>query len=562
MNYDFIFRSRRSNVLTTHGMVASSHPLASLVGLDMLRSGGTAADAAVAAVALLGVVEPFSSGVGGDCFALYWDAATHKVYALNASGPSACSSSLQELLAAGYEHYPMWSGQAVSVPGAVAGWQALLKRFGKVPLADVLQPAITCAEQGYPVAEYIAHGWASMPAKLLRDKPEVEQDKPLHQRFTGPLQPSGNEFLLDGRPPLAGEVMHLPSLAGTLRRIALEGQNYVYKGELAREICSHAQRYGGWLTAEDLAGFQAEWTEPISADYHGYHLHECPPNGQGLAAIIAASIADGFDLAAMDMDARAHTLVECMRLGFGEALAWVCDPRVHPVPLRKLLDPAYIANRRKFIQPGQALEHFDSGIHKTGDDTTYLSVIDKAGNACSMICSLYYGGGTGLVVPGRGVLLQNRAATFSLDPGHPNVLAGGKRPYQTIIPAMITHQEDLFACLGVMGGYMQPQGHLQMLVNLVDLQHNPQQALDMPRFCLDILDGGVGARDPGGLLWLEEGWQPQSVAYLRSRGHQVKLLGGYERVRFGGGQIILRDPQSGVLSAGSDPRKDGCAIGY
>jgi len=562
MQYDFTFRSRRSNLITSNGMVASSHPLASLVGLDTLRAGGTAADAAVAMAATLGVVEPFSSGVGGDCFALYWDAVTHQVHALNASGPAARLSSLEDLVRAGNSQYPLWNGQAVSVPGAVAGWQTLLNRFGRMGLPDVLKPAIRYAEEGYAVTEYIAHGWSTMPAKLLRGDPAAEQEKPLHQRLGGPRQPSGGEFLVDGQAPRVGEIMRLPSLAATLRGIAEVGAGFIYQGQFASDLCAHVQRYGGWLQPEDLSAYQPEWVEPIFADYRGYRLYECPPNGQGLAAIMAARIAEGFDLAGMSLIDRTHTLVECMRLGFAEALAWVCDPHYQKIPDDQLFSEAYIDSRRRMIDPSHAMVHVQTGLISTGEDTTYLSVIDGEGNACSFINSLYYGGGTGLVVPGTGVLLQNRAATFSLDPSHPNVLEGGKRPYQTIIPAMITRQDELFASLGVMGGFMQPQGHLQMLVNLVDLGYNPQQALDMPRFCLSVLGGGMGAQDPGGALLLEEGFDLADVAELITRGHQVTSVSGYERVRFGGGQIILRDPGSGVLTGGSEPRKDGCALGY
>jgi len=562
MQYDFTFRSRRSNVISKNGLVASSHPLASVVGLDTLRAGGTAADAAVAMAATLGVVEPFSSGVGGDCFALYWEAATHQVHSLNASGSAARHSSLQELIDVEYAQYPLWNGQAVSVPGAVGGWHALLKRFGRMGLGDVLKPSIHYAEEGYAVTEFIAHGWSSMPAKLLREDPSAEEAKPPHQRFGGPIQPSGGEFLIEGQTPKAGDIMRLTTLATTLRGIAECGPGYIYKGQFALDLCKHVQRYGGWLQPEDLSTYQPEWVEPIFADYHGYRLYECPPNGQGLAAVVAARIADGFDLAGMSVVDRTHTLVECMRLGFTEALAWVCDPRYQKIPYDQIFSEAYISSRRSLIDPLRALEHLNTGVISTGEDTTYLSVIDGEGNACSFINSLYYGGGTGLVVPGTGVLLQNRAATFSLDPTHPNVLEGGKRPYQTIIPAMITHQDELYASLGVMGGYMQPQGHLQMLANLVDLGYNPQQALDMPRFCLSVLGGGIGAIDPGGALLLEESFDPADVEALQARGHRITSVSGYERVRFGGGQIIVRDPDSGVLTGGSEPRKDGCALGF
>jgi gamma-glutamyltranspeptidase/glutathione hydrolase len=313
----------------------------------------------------------------------------------------------------------------------------------------------------------------------------------------------------------------------------------------------------------DLSGFTVEWVSPISADYHGFQLYECPPNGQGLAAIIAAKIANGFDIAGMDYIDRTHTLIECMRLGFAEALRWVSDPKFSDIPYDILFSDAYISAKRKMIDPTSAIKHLDSKEEILGDDTVYLSVVDDEGNACSFINSLYMGGGTGLVVPGTGVFLQNRAALFSLEPEHPNALEGGKRPYHTIIPGMITHTGELYASFGIMGGYMQPQAHLQVLSNLVDYQHNPQQALDMPRFCLNINGGGgVGAEDPGGEVYLEKGFSFDDMAAFQRLGHRTTPISGRQRAVFGGGQVILRDPKSGVLTAGSDPRKDGCAIGW
>ncbi|MCJ7695927.1 MAG: gamma-glutamyltransferase, partial [Anaerolineaceae bacterium] len=360
----------------------------------------------------------------------------------------------------------------------------------------------------------------------------------------------------------AGEIMRLPTLAETLCNIAEGGSNYIYKGDFAHALCAHVQNYGGWLEVDDLSEFEPEWNAPIFADYHGHRLYECPPNGQGLAAIMAVRIAEGFNLSEMSQVDRTHTMIECMRLGFTEALAWVGDPLYEEIPFAQLFDDDYIESRRQMIKQDQAINHIQSGIVRIGEDTTYLSVVDAEGNACSFINSLFYGGGSGLVVPGTGVLLQNRAASFSLDPMHANALKGGKRPYHTIIPAMITKGNDLYASLGVMGGYMQPQGHLQMMVNLIDLGFNPQQALDMPRFCLSVLGGGLGAEDPGGQLALEEGFDSKDIAELEARGHQISQISGHKRIKFGGGQIILRDLESGVLTAGSEPRKDGCALGY
>ena len=511
MQYDFEFRSRRSNVIASHGIAAASQPLASLAGLDILRAGGTAADAAVAIAAALNVVEPFSTGVGGDCFALYWDATQKKVFALNGSGPAAKSASITDLRKAGYEQVPQFTGHAVSVPGTVAGWAALLTRFGSMSLSDVLAPAIRYALDGYPLTEWIGSGWKLMASRLLRES--VDESLPKHLQRSGPPQPSGNEFLVDGQAPDVGDLVKLHTLGETLNRISEEGKAYIYEGEFAKLLCDHVQRYGGWLEPSDLKGFEAEWVEPIHADYHGVRLYECPPNGQGLAAVMAARIADGFDLGEMNPLDRTHVLIECMRLGFTEAQQWVSDPHFSKIPYDQLFSSDYINSRRGKVDLKLANRHLRTEINPIGDDTVYLSVVDEMGNACSFINSLYMGGGTGLVVPGTGVFLQNRAALFSLDPAHPNALEGGKRPYHTIIPGMLTKDGALYASFGIMGGYMQPQAHLQVLSNLVDRDLNPQKALDMPRFCLNVsAGGGVGADDPGGEVYLEKGFSFDELA--------------------------------------------------
>lgn len=561
MHFDFEFRSRRSNVMATHGMVASSQPLASLAGLEILRSGGTAADAAVTIAAMLNVVEPFSTGIGGDCFALYWESSSKRVYALNGSGPAAQSSNLEALISTGYKQHPHFTGHAVSVPGTVAAWDAILQRFGRFSLKEVLAPAIQYAMEGYPVTEWISSGWSMMESHLLRNK--TEEGLPIHLKHAGPSQPSGNEFLIDGRAPRAGERITLPTLGETLQRISSEGKDYFYRGEFSKQLCDYVQQYGGWLEPSDLAGYEPEWVDPLWADYHGVRLYECPPNGQGLAAIMAAKIADGFDLVNMDQVQRTHTLIECMRLGFYEALRWVSDPHFLKTPYDQLFSDDFVRSRRNMITTQQAVQHLKTYSSPTGDDTVYLSVVDGEGNACSFINSLFMGGGSGLVVPGTGVLLHNRAAIFSIDSDHPNALEGGKRPYHTIIPGMITKEGELFASFGVMGGFMQPQGHLQVLSNMVDLGHLPQQALDMPRFCLDILRGnGVGAEDPGGQVLIEKGFSFDHLAELRKKGHHVSPVFSRERFVFGGGQIIQRNPYTGTLIGGSDPRKDGCAMGW
>ncbi|MFQ6101953.1 MAG: gamma-glutamyltransferase family protein [Anaerolineae bacterium] len=563
MNFDTVFRSRRSNMLATQGMVATSQPLAAQAGLDILKAGGNAADAAVATAAMLNVVEPISTGIGGDCFALYWDARTKKVTALNGSGRAPAAASIDELRRLGYTRMPTYTGHAVNVPGAVAGWSDLLERHGRMSLADVLQPAIWTAERGFPVTELIATGWASQVKKLLRAPEWGSGDAPVDgETANGPEQPSGNELLIDGRAPRAGELMRIPTLAETMRRIAAEGKDAIYRGEFARQLSEHVQRYGGWITADDMAAHISTWEKPITADYRGFTLFECPPNGQGLAAILAVNLAAGFDLAAMDEARRLHTMIECMRLAFADAQRWVCDHHVVEIPLAELCSIEYAECRRKRIDLQQAAQRVPFGDPRAGFDTIYLSAVDREGNACSFIGSLYMGTGTGLVVPGTGVSLQNRAALFVLDPDHPNALAPNKRPYHTIIPAMTTKDGELHASFGVMGGYMQPQGHFQILANLVDLGLAPQQALDMPRWRLAVEGGGLGAQQPGGLVLMEEGWSFATMAELTRRGHRLAPVDGFERARLGGGQIILRNPETGVLTGGSDPRKDGCAVGY
>jgi gamma-glutamyltranspeptidase/glutathione hydrolase len=562
MNIDSTYRSRRSNILATRGMVATSQPLAAQAGLVILQAGGNAADAAIATAAMLNVVEPIATGIGGDCFALYYDAATQQVTALNGSGRAPAAASIQALTLHGYAKMPTFTGHAVSIPGAVAGWSDLLARHGRMTLAEVLQPAIWTAEHGYPVSELIALGWRTQEKKLRRDPDWLSGDID-----HGPPQPSGYELLLDGRAPRAGAIMRIPTLAETLRGIAAVGKEYIYRGDFAHKLSAHVQRYGGWITPADMAGHTSTWDDPITADFQGVRLYECPPNGQGLAAIIALNLVAGYDLAAMTPVDRLHVLIEAMRLGFADAQQWVCDPRVHPIPLNELASRAYAEQRRQRIDVQRAAQHVPYGAPLAGSDTVYLSVVDGDGNACSFINSLYMGAGSGLVVPGTGVSLQNRANLFVLDPAHPNALAPDKRPYQTIIPALTTCTEGEFAgalhaSFGVMGGYMQPQGHLQMMVNLLALAMPPQQALDMPRWALAGPGDGLGAAEAGGLIFVEDGWEFATLAELARRGHHLAPVAGFARNTFGGGQIILRDPKSGVLTGGSDPRKDGCAVGW
>ena len=560
------FRSRRPDVYATRGMVATSQPLASQAGLDILTAGGTAADAAVAAAAMLNVVEPMMTGVGGDCFALYYDASTKSVSALNGSGRAPAAASLEEVRALGYQFMPSNTAHTVTVPGTVAGWQDLLTRHGNMSLADVLQPAIWTAQNGYPVTEVVSALWQDGVAKLARSPEWCSGDLE-----NGPPQPSGQELLLGGCAPRAGEIVRLPTLAETLRGIAESGPGYIYKGNFAQKLCEHVQRYGGWMTPADMAAHTSTWDEPILARYGDVTLYECPPNSQGLAATLAVNLAAGFDLAAMGEADRVHILIECMRLGYADAQQWVADPRVVDLPLEQLTGTAYTDRRRALIDPMRAARDVTFG-EPYDSDTTYLTVVDGAGNACSFINSISASFGSGLVVPGTGVVLQNRGANFALIPGHPNELAPNKRSYQTIIPAMTVYHQgpyagELHASYGVMGGAMQPQGHLQMLVNLTDLGLSPQPALDRPRWRLSSLASGMGvqqmgAAQSGGIVHMEEGWSFDTMADLGKRGHHLVPVTGINNVTFGGGQIIQRNPETGVLCGGTEPRFDGAVVGW
>ena len=521
-------------------MCASSQPLASAVGVSILNAGGSAADAGVAMAAALNVTEPTSTGLGGDMFALYYQASDRQVYALNGSGRAPAELSLARLLAEGLgAELPPAHPYTITVPGACAGWIDLLARFGRLPLKEVLAPAIEMAETGFPVAPITAYFWERSAQNLLA------------------RAVNGREMTIDGRAPQAGEIFRNPGLARTLRAIAEGGKAAYYEGEIARAIAAIVAEAGGCLTEADLAGHACTWVEPISVEYQGLRIWECPPNGQGLAALIALNLMKGFDLTGKDAlgAARLHLQIEAMRLAFADAFRFIADPAFGTIPLTGLLSDEYAAERRKLINPQAALPQVEHGKPPAVSDTVYFCAVDETGNACSFIASNYMGFGTGIVPRGWGFTLQNRGHNFSLDLASPNALAPGKRPYHTIIPAMATHSAsgELHGPFGVMGGFMQPQGHLQVVIGMQNDQLDPQTALDRPRFCLT----------PNGIrpqVALEEGILPQTVARLSEMGHPVELVSGMARAMFGRGQIILRNPHTGVLSAGSDPRADGCAV--
>ncbi len=533
------FVSRRSPVVGRGGMLASSQPLASAAGLAMLRAGGTAADAAVATAAALNVTEPTSTGIGGDCFALYYQASSKRVFALNGSGRAPAALTLELLQKQGLTELPNFHPHTVTVPGAAAGWADLLAAHGRLSLAQVLAPAIELAEGGFPVAPVTSYFWGRGVERQLSSAP------------------NGAELTIGGRAPRPGEVFHNPGLARTFRRLAEGGAAAFYEGEIAEAIVAVLTQAGGVMRTADLAAHHSTWDEPIFADYRGYRVWECPPNGQGLAALLALNILENFDLAGQDpLEAeRWHLMIEAMRLAFADARWHVADPASNPAPLEALLSKPYAAQRAALLDPQRAVADVQRGRPVASSGTVYFSVVDGEGNACSFINSNYQGFGTGIVPKGWGFTLQNRGHGFSLDPAHPNGLAPGKRPYHTIIPAMITHADsnELFACYGVMGGYMQPQGHMQVAVSLIDDGLDPQAALDRPRFCIEDGTAGLGVS-------LEEGLPAETQTRLAAMGHSVREVGGLQRATFGRGQIILRESDSGVLWGGSDPRADGLAM--
>ena len=528
------FDSRRSTVMAKNGMVATSQPLAAAAGLRVLMEGGNAVDAAVTSAAVLNVVEPVSTGVGGDMFALVWDNKQKTVRALNASGRSAAASSAEDLRAQGHQHIPQFGIESVTVPGAVHGWEVLLQECGTMPLSQVLKPAIRYAEEGYPVSDLIAFQWARQNGRLSE-------------------LASGSEMLLDGQAPKRGQVIRLPTLANTLRAIAEGGSDAFYRGEIAKKFASFVQEQGGLITTQDMANDSPDWDDPISTEYRGVTCWECPPNGQGISALEALNIAEGFDITSMGSQSSQayHHLIESMRLAFADAFQYVADPRQVSVPAKELKSKEFAAARRALINPNKALSTVPYGRVHGGSDTVYISCIDGEGNACSFIYSIFANFGTGMVVPETGIVLHNRGSLFSLDAGHPNELAGGKRPYNTIIPAMATLNGELHLCYGMMGSFMQPQGHLQLITNMVDFGMDPQEAINALRFM--VTDDSV---------LLEEGAPSNVVTDLQSKGHKVDFISGYHRVGMGGAQMIRRDPETGVLYGGSEPRKDGCALGW
>ncbi len=519
-------------------MVATSQPLATAAGLEILAKGGNAADAAVAAAAALNVTEPTSTGLGGDMFALFYRAQTRQVTALNGSGRAPAGLTLERLRREGLgSGLPPFHPHTVTVPGACAGWCDLIERHGTLSMADILAPAIRLAEGGFPVAPLTAHFWSRGAERQLK------------------IAPNGHELTIEGRGPRAGEIFRNLGLARTLRAIAEGGKQAFYQGEIAEAIVEVLQGSGGCMAADDLAAHASTWETPASVTFGNFRVYECPPNGQGITALLALNLLEGFDLAGLNPLSveRLHLEIETLRLAFADTRWYVADPAFSP-DWEWLLSKDYAAERRKLIDPKRATLDQQKGRPFASSDTVYFCVVDRWGNACSFINSNYMGFGTGIVPKGWGFTLQNRGHNFSLDPAHPNRLEPRKRPYHTIIPGLITREADgsLFGPFGVMGGFMQPQGHVQVGLALMLDGLDPQSALDLPRFCLE--DGNLSDA-----VALEEGIPLPVMSALAEMGHPVRPVSGWGRALFGRGQVILHD-SGGALSAGSDPRADGCAM--
>lgn len=532
----------RSEVIARNGMAATSQPLATQVALDILKKGGNAIDAAIAANAVLGVVEPTGAGIGGDLFAMIWSADKGKLYGLNGSGRSPRSLKFEYFKDNGFEFIPSYGPLPVSVPGCVDAWYEIHDMFGRLPMKDILQPAINYAREGFPVTEVIAY-YLDKETSTLKEYPNIKE-----------------VYMPGGKAPSKGEIFKNPLLANTLEKIAKGGRNEFYRGSIARQIDAFMKKQGGFLSYDDLSRHHSEWVEPVSINYRGYEVWELPPNGQGIAALQMLNILEGYDIATMGFGSAEyiHLFTEAKKLAFEDRARYYTDPLFQSVPVTQLISKKYAAERRKLIDPQKAAKVYNAGVIE-GGNTVYLTVADKYGNIVSLIQSNYRGMGSGMCPTGLGFVLQDRGEMFSLEKGHANVYAPGKRPFQTIIPAFITKDKRPWVSFGVMGGDMQPQGHVQIVVNLIDFKMNLQEAGDAPRM------HHTGSSEPtgqqmtdGGILLLESGFRTEVIQKLMSMGHIIQWdLGGY-----GGYQAIMWDNKNKVWFGASESRKDGQASGY
>ena len=537
------FFATRSAVMATNGMAATSQPLATQVALDVLKSGGNAIDAAIAANAMLGLVEPTGNGIGGDLFAIVWDAKTKKLYGLNASGRSPQSLTRQWFIDNGHTSIPSHGPLPVSVPGAVDGWFMLHQRFGSKPMSEILQPTIDYAKNGFPVTDLIAYYW--------------NRSVPLLSKWPGFTE----QFTIDGRAPAAGEIWKNPYLASTLEKIAQGGRDAFYKGDIARTIGSYMQANGGFLSYEDMANHRSNWIDPVSTNYRGYDVWELPPNGQGIAALQILNTMEMYDVGNMSLDdpEYLHLFIEAKKLAFEDRAKFYADPEFNDIPVSGLISKAYAKERAALIKE-RAGRNYPAGNPALKDgDTIYLTTADKDGNMVSLIQSNYRGMGSGMTPTGLGFILQDRGEMFSLEEGHFNAFEGGKRPFHTIIPAFITKDGQPWMSFGLMGGAMQPQGHAQIVINMIDFGMDVQEAGDAPRI------HHTGSSEPtgelmtdGGIVNLETGFSYETIRSLMRKGHKIQFANG----PYGGYQAIQYDAQQGVYHGASESRKDGQAAGY
>ena len=532
----------RSPVLATSAMAATSQPLATQVALDVMKNGGNAIDAAIAANALLGLVEPTGNGLGGDLFAIVWDAKTKKLYGLNASGRSPKSLSLEWFAQNGHQSIPSHGPLPVTVPGAVDGWFMLHDRFGKKPMNELLKPTIDYAREGFPVSQLIAYYW--------------NRSIPLLERWPG----FSEQFTIEGRAPAEGEIWKNPGLAKTLQSIADGGRDAFYKGDIAKTIANYMEKNGGFLSYEDLSSHTGNWVDPVSTNYRGYDVWELPPNGQGIAALQILNIIELFDISSMDHDSAeyVHLFTEVKKLVFEDRAKYYADSEFNKIPVTTLISKDYAQKRSGLLNLDRAANTYPAGKLLEEGDTIYLTTADKEGNMVSLIQSNYRGMGSGMTPDGLGFVLQDRGEMFSLEEGHFNQFEGGKRPFHTIIPAFVTKGGLPWMSFGLMGGAMQPQGHAQIVINMIDFEMDIQAAGDAPRI------HHTGSSEPtgevminGGILNLETGYSYETIRQLMRMGHEIQYANG----PYGGYQAIHRAP-NGVYWGATETRKDGHAAGY
>ncbi|GGF25321.1 gamma-glutamyltransferase [Halobacillus andaensis] len=527
------YKAQRMSTISKKGMVATSQPLASQAGLDMLKKGGNAIDAAIATAAALTVVEPTSNGIGGDAFALVW--VKDKLYGLNSSGHSPSSISIDDLRSRGYEAIPKYGLTPVTVPGAPGAWAELSRRFGKLPLTEVLAPAIDYANNGFPVSPVLGKFWHTGVEKF---KTELKGEEFEHWFET---------FAPKGKAPRIGELWKSQNHADTLRKIAESNAEAFYHGELADKIDAFSRKHNGYIRKEDLINFKPEWVDPISVNYRGYDVWEIPPNGQGLVALSALNIMNGFNHLHKEDVTTYHCQIEAMKLAFADGQKFIADANHMNVEVDQLLSSHYAQERRALI--GEEALVPEAGVPPKGG-TVYLAAADEEGNMVSFIQSNYMGFGAGVVIPGTGISLQNRGHNFSMDPNHVNALGGNKRSYHTIIPGFLTKDNKAVGPFGVMGGFMQPQGHMQVIMNTIDFNLNPQAALDAPRW--------QWMKEK--TVYVEPDFPSHIAQALYRKGHEIEVqLNGDG---FGRGQMILRDENTGVLFGGTESRTDGTISAY